>query len=298
VIPPVAVRLPDGRRLHLQHGPIDVILEVSGPPGAVAAAEMAAVARFETILAELVPQLATLRAPVDADTSVTGAVAQRMVAAARPFAASAFVTPMIAVAGAVADELRHHIAEVPGVLQAYVNNGGDVALHLSPDRVVRVGLVPSDTVGELDAMLPVTGDSPVRGLATSGWGGRSLSLGIADAVTVMASCTAVADAAATLVANAVDLPGHPAITRSPAVDLDPDSDLGDRLVTTAVGPLSDPEIATALERGVAEAHRLVAGHADVLGAVIGLRGQRRIVGGTLAALGADQAHQEHIHATA
>jgi ApbE superfamily uncharacterized protein (UPF0280 family) len=275
---------------------MDVIVEVAGTPPVIAAAETAAVARFETILEQLVPQLPTLRAPVTAATSVRGTVAERMLAAAAPFASATFVTPMIAVAGAIADELRHVIAEVPGVVQAYVNNGGDVALHLTPGRILRVGLMPSDAIGEPDAMLPVAAESPVRGLATSGWGGRSCSLGIADAVTVVATSTAVADAAATLIANAVDLPDHPAVTRSPAVELDPDSDLGDRLVTTGVGHLSDRDVDTALERGARAAHLLVIEHPGVIGAVLGLRGQRRIVGGTLAELGPDR-HQEPLHAT-
>ena len=66
----------------------------------------------------------------------------------------------------------------------------------------------------------------MRGIATSGWRGRSFSLGIADAVTVLADRAAAADAAATIIANAVDLPGHPAIVRVPACELAPDSDLG------------------------------------------------------------------------
>ena len=78
----------------------------------------------------------------------------------------------------------------------------------------------------------------MRGVATSGWRGRSFSLGIADAVTVFAGTAAVADAAATLIANAVDLPGHPAFARAPARRCDPQSDLGERLVTVDVGPLA------------------------------------------------------------
>ena len=35
--------------------------------------------------------------------------------------------------------------------------------------------------------------------------------------------------------GAVDIPGHPAITRRPACELSPDSDLGARPVTTGVG---------------------------------------------------------------
>jgi hypothetical protein len=97
---------------------------------------------------------------------------------------------------------------------------------------------------------------PVRGVATSGRGGRSLSLGIADSVTVLARTAAAADAAATLVANAVDLPDHPGIERVPARELDPDSDLGARLVVVGCGPLSPVEAEAALERGKIEARRM------------------------------------------
>ena len=92
----------------------------------------------------------------------------------------------------------------------------------------------------------------MRGVATSGWQGRSHSLGIADAVTVLARCAAVADAAATLIANAVDV-DHPGIRREPARVLDEDSDLGDRPVTVAV-PALDPEtIDAALDAGAHDA---------------------------------------------
>jgi ApbE superfamily uncharacterized protein (UPF0280 family) len=90
---------------------------------------------------------------------------------------------------------------------------------------------------------------PVRGVATSGRHGRSLSLGIADSVTVLASSAAEADAAATLISNAVDLPGHPAVRRERACTLDPDSDLGERMVTVDVGPLSEADVDVALAKG-------------------------------------------------
>jgi ApbE superfamily uncharacterized protein (UPF0280 family) len=97
-----------------------------------------------------------------------------------------------------------------------------------------------------------------RGIATSGRHGRSFSLGIADAVTVLARTASQADAAATIIANTVDLPGHPAIVRCPAQDLQPDSDLGRRLVTRDVGQLSYQDIETALEAGAASARALLA----------------------------------------
>jgi hypothetical protein len=113
---------------------------------------------------------------------------------------------------------------------------------------------------------------PSRGIATSGRHGRSFSLGIADAVTVLAGTASQADAAATIVANAVDLPGHPAIARRRACDLQPDSDLGARLVTCDVGELSACEIEDALESGAACARRLlVAGLIE--GAALRLNGE-------------------------
>ena len=75
----------------------------------------------------------------------------------------------------------------------------------------------------------IDADDPSRGIATSGRHGRSFSLGIADAVTVLARTASQADAAATIIANAVDLPGHPAIVRCRRDELQPDSDLGARL---------------------------------------------------------------------
>src|SRR5262249_31034737 len=114
-----------------------------------------------------------------------------------------------------------------------------------------------------------------RGIATSGQGGRSFSLGIADAVTVLARRAADADAAATLIANAVDL-DHRAIERRPAASLDPDSDLGNLPVTVRVGALLAGEVATALDNGVRKA-KSFADAGLILAAMLQLRGQRRIV---------------------
>jgi len=277
VIPPLVARLADGRRLHLQHGPIDLIIEVTGSDQAVGDAEVAASSRFATVLDELVPQLSMLRCPVDRSMSPQGEIAHRMVAAARRFP-GVFVTPMVAVAGSVADEILSVITAVPGVRRAYVNNGGDVAFHLTGDETLRVGLVPSLTTGATEHVLTVTAADPIRGAATSGCGGRSSSFGIADGVTVLATTTSIADAAATLIANAVDLPGHGAIRRTPACELDPDSDLGERLVTVEVGDLDDDEVDLALTRGVDAAEAWLQQVPELHGAVLGLRGHHRVVG--------------------
>lgn len=238
--------LPDGRRLHLHHGPIDLIVEAEGPDRAEAYRR--AVERFRTILEELVEELPSLRRPAAAGTRFNGSTARRMRDATLPHR-PAFITPMAAVAGAVADEVLGHMCAGTLLTKAHVNNGGDIAFYLARGAHVRA-LAPA---GEIR----IDHDRPARGIATSGWRGRSHSLGIADAVTVAARTAASADAAATLIANAVDLPGHPAIARAPAATLSPDSDLGERLVTTGVGPLAGPEIDEALERGVASARDML-----------------------------------------
>lgn len=279
MIPPVARRLPDGRRLHLQHGPMDLIVRVDGPGGAVARAETAAIARFETILDELVPQLAVLRSALRpaALPEVDGTVARRMVRAAGAVA-DVWVTPMVAVAGSVAEEVCAVIAGVEGITRAYVNNGGDVAMHLVPGESLRVGLVGDLATGQVDTVLEVGGDDDIRGTATSGAGGRSHSLGIADAVTAIGTRTSVCDAAASLVANAVDLPGHPRVQRAPARELDPDSDLGDQLVTVEVADLSSEDVEAALDAGEAEARRRLAAVPELRGFVLRLQGRSRTVG--------------------
>ena len=224
---PVAATTPDGSRLHLQHGPIDLIIEAWGEPPDVAAAYRLAWERFQPLLDELVEELPTLRRPLElGGRGLRGPVAKRMAAAVRPFAADRFITPMAAVAGAVADEICEHMVAGGGIRRAYVNDGGDIALYLTPGETLDVGLVPVPDRPALVGKTTVRADDVVRGVATSGRHGRSFSLGIADAVTVLAETAARADAAATLIANAVDLPGHPSIHRVPARDLDPDSDLG------------------------------------------------------------------------
>jgi ApbE superfamily uncharacterized protein (UPF0280 family) len=122
-----------------------------------------------------------------------------------------------------------------------------------------------------EASLRLDAHSPVRGVATSGRHGRSFSLGIADAVTVLARRAADADAAATLIANAVDV-ADAAIIRRRARELDPDSDLLGLPVTVEVGPLSEAKIAAALGAGRARADALIeAGLIE--GALLSLAGQ-------------------------
>jgi ApbE superfamily uncharacterized protein (UPF0280 family) len=274
--------LSDGR-WHFQHGPIDLIIDADGDPRSVSQALEAAWQRFETILGELVGELRLLRSPVEQAQGVRGGVARRMLAACWPHR-ERFITPMAAVAGAVADELIECFGAQAGVRRAYVNNGGDIALHLAPGQCYRVGLFAD--LGRsarhkplnLDGRFEVTAALPVRGVATSGWRGRSFSLGIADSVTVLAHTAAQADAAATMIANAVTVDDE-AIVRRPANSLKDDTDLGDRPVTVEVGTLSPGRVACALEAGAGHAHGLL--EREVIWAAwLWLQGQARSVGGS------------------
>lgn len=252
---PVARALPDGR-LHLSHGPIDLLVTAAGTPEAVAAADEAARRRFATILDELVAELAVLRRT---EGAVIGSTARRMTAAVAPYQIHRFITPMAAVAGAVADEILAAMTAAAPLTRAIVNNGGDIALHLAPGAraTARIARHDGSTAGSIE----LGAADGVGGIATSGRHGRSFSLGIADSVTVLAATAAAADAAATLIANAVDLPGHPAVARVPAETLAPDTDLAGRLVTTHCGPLAAVEVAAALQCGRTEAETLRrAGH--------------------------------------
>jgi ApbE superfamily uncharacterized protein (UPF0280 family) len=267
---PQAALLPDGRRLHLNHGPIDLIIEAFGPEDARRRAWTRAAARFDGLLEALVAELRALRSPDP--QPLQGRVAQAMARAVAPHRPG-FITPMAAVAGAVADEICAAVAEDPALTKAYVNNGGDIALHLRPGQTLTVAIA---NAGFADGATVAHAD-PVRGVATSGWRGRSWSFGIADAVTVLAATAADADAAATLIANAVELPGHPAIARRPAEELQPDSDLGTRPVTVAVGALTEAEAASALAAGLAVAEDMRR-RGLIASAALFLAGQARVAG--------------------
>jgi len=268
--------LVDGR-LHLLDGPIDLIVEARGADRQVRLAYEAAIRRFSGLLDALCGELQELRrAAQPGATALQGAVARSMHAAVAPCAADHFITPMAAVAGAVAEEVLGAMTEVSDLERAYVNNGGDIALHLSDGQYFTVGLIDLPDPPSLIGKTWITSRDPSRGVATSGRHGRSFSLGIADAVTVLAATGAAADAAATVIANAVDIPGHPKIVRVPANELQPDSDLGDRHVTRDVGQLSSDEIQVALAAGVFRARELMVGGL-IDGAAFHLKGETRIV---------------------
>jgi len=250
-------------RLHLQHGPIDIIAHVDAPEEVRKRLYSTASHRFSTVLEELVAEMDLLKQPWSADLpDPKGGIAQKMCFAVR--GSDIFVTPMAAVAGAVADEVLEAMlyeAKNPDpcleeIQRMYVNNGGDIAFWLNAGESFSIGVVDNPGIPELNARVSLAYESPVRGIATSGWRGRSLSLGIADAVTVLAGSAAIADAAATLIANDVNV-DYPGILKRPASEVKDESDLGMLPVTVDVPPLPVDQISEALKRGAQTAGNFI-----------------------------------------
>lgn len=261
-----------GQRLHIQHGPTDLVIDADGVERLVLFE--AAVDSMHDVLTGLADELPRLRASWQADRAFSGPVSRRMQDACA-LAGDRFVTPMAAVAGAIADHVlaammaSRHAATATKIS---VNNGGDIAFWTGNGAITRAAIA-----GQQDAAITLRGPTAWRGMATSGQGGRSLSPGIADSVTVLADCAAHADVAATLIAGAVNCPGLAGIDRIPAHDIDADSDLGSRLVTIAVPPLDLGQIDTALTAGCTLATELIAG-GRIAGAVLELQGEIAVVG--------------------
>ncbi|MDE0790530.1 MAG: UPF0280 family protein [Woeseiaceae bacterium] len=266
-----------GNRLHLQHGPINLVIKAIGSTAGVQQAYALAAQRMEGMLQGLVDNLSLLRSPlfIADNTKINDATSQRMVSTVRQFR-DCFVTPMAAVAGAVADEVLAAMKNADGLDSVFVNNGGDIALHLEPGQKMRIGIVPFLSTATLGASVEIAGEDGVCGIATSGWDGHSMSLGIADAVTVLAKNAAIADTVATLIANKVDCDAE-CIDRSRALDIDPDSDLGERLVTVNVGALHKKAIDDALDRGAKFARTLIK-KCELYGVFIYLQGHSRSLG--------------------
>lgn len=272
---PVRARLPDGR-WHFQHGPIDLVIDADGDAHAVSAALEHCWQAFCGVLPQLVAELAQLRSPCGPALRLRGPVARQMARACAPFAEGfgLFITPMAAVAGAVADHLIGFFRR-PGVARAYVNNGGDIALHLVAGQSFDIGLVADIDAPRLDGVMRIDAADGVRGVATSGWRGRSFSFGIADSVTVLAADAAAADAAATIIANHVNVES-PLIERAPANSLRDDTDLGARMVTVRVPPLAAELVDTALQRGAACARACI-DRGLIRAALLMLQGRSRML---------------------
>ncbi|WP_456432360.1 UPF0280 family protein [Thermosulfuriphilus sp.] len=117
-------------------------------------------------------------------------------------AQAAGVGPMAAVAGAIAEAVAREAIEEGWTQEILVENGGDCFLNGRREAVVAIYAGSSPFTGRLGLRIPAD-LMPLSVCTSSGRIGHSLSLGQAEAVTVLAKEAALADAAATAIGNLV-----------------------------------------------------------------------------------------------
>ena len=128
-------------------------------------------------------------------TSVSSPVAQRMASASKP----AGVGPMAAVAGTIA-WCGVEAMQAAGAVFAVIDNGGDIALIADHEVTIGIHAGSSPFSGRL--AFRVAPQDTILGICTSSATvGPSVSLGTADAVTVLSRNVSLADAWATSLCN-------------------------------------------------------------------------------------------------
>lgn len=221
-------------------------------------------------LAEVAQEHRSLKRPaMQMDEPRPGSIVHTMWQATRSIG-DPDLTPMAAVAGTIAGATADFLRD-RGLSRIMVNNGGDIALYVAPGETLNVGIRPDVRSPKVSHRAPVTPETQVRGIATSGIGGRSFTRGIASAATVLASCPAIADAAATALANATFVVSR-AVIQVNAEELYPDTDLRGVKVTTTVGELTGDEITTALDQALTRARDLE-GQGLIAGACLFVKGR-------------------------
>ncbi len=278
----------------MKHGPIDLFVKIDADdPHVVDAVVKFLGGRFQHLLPSLCEELPTLRTHVaHIAFPPKSAVGKKMFESAAKVSDFDVVTPMIAVAGSVADHVCDLIDENFDTQRIIVNNGGDIAFRLDKDQNMTVGICDDVAAPKISTTVELGWLDGIGGIATSGWRGRSFSLGVADAVTVLATRASLADATATLIANAVDLPGSSKVIRQRANELSPDSDLDEREVTVDVAALSAHEINEALTNGAMVAERLQKAGL-IHSAYLSLKGSSRVISSPMGVPIGSNSHQRN-----
>lgn len=242
-------------RFFLNYGPMQILLqaEFSHANGEKTLLFAAEYAKEQLRMLTTYKQIAFLPQNAERDMQQIPDVLKKMLAAVE-LAGDVSLTPMAAVAGAMADQIADFL-QAEGATRILVNNGGDIAIRLQAGEKVRIGL---QTKGAIDFLpvFEVAVDENIGGIATSGLGGRSLSKGIANAAMVTAASAALADACATSFANAVYEP-HKHIRLVRAEELDPLTDIRGHFVVKEAGVLPLKVIQTALENGGRVAEKML-----------------------------------------
>jgi len=200
-------------------------------------------ARFRNIITKNIREIGSIE--------LLPSLVQKMILTSKRFE-DPTVTPLIAVAGAGADEVADFIFNTGKADKVVVNNGGDIAIRLKNDEVVRVGIKSDLTDKAVSHLITVTLASEIGGVATSGFGGRSFTRGVANAAVAIANDATSADVAATLIGNATDVEST-AVIKVLAKELYGATDIPDLSVTKTIGHLEKSQIEEALDRGMQKA---------------------------------------------
>lgn len=110
------------------------------------------------------------------------------------------VGPMAAVAGVIAERVGKELLRFSD--EVVVENGGDIFICTLKERLIGIYAGESKLTGKIAFSIQPE-ETPLGICTSSGSVGHSLSFGKADAVTVISSSTALADAAATAIGNQV-----------------------------------------------------------------------------------------------
>lgn len=232
----------------VDHGPISMVIEAykGGRPLSRAASSGAeeAVRQLDK-LSRVLDKAKTLSIKLEASRSFPE-VLNRMINATKS-TGEKDITPMAAVAGAIADMVLKRVLK-SGAGRVLVNNGGDIAIRIEPGGSLRVGVVSDLSNGRVTHYIDLKAKDGIGGIATSGLGGRSLTRGIASSVVILAESAAQADACATMVANATTVE-HENIILKCAEEIDPLTDIKGQLVVEKVEELDEEAVKKALQEG-------------------------------------------------
>ena len=194
-------------------------------------------------LKDLSLEIDNLKRPTSENKKFKSEIANRMFNSTKLFLPD-FITPMASVAGAISESILLKVLEKYSVNKIYINNGGDISLYVSESEKFNFSIG-----GETSYIFEYANLNGIGGIATSGWKGRSFSSGIADSVTVIAEKASIADAAATIICNKIDLKNSNKIIKKKANDFYENTDLDDRLITVSVENLTEQEIEKAISKG-------------------------------------------------
>jgi len=233
--------LSDGKRLHLQNGPLNLILQAFGPPSEVGRAYDAAIERARALVFELAEDVPRLQGGLTPNTAV----------GRRASAACAEVTgalgPVTAVTGAVADEVLAALVQGGPLDRAFVNNRGCLAFHLAEGQSITPLAMDWAEFPRQEAKLPIRSEVRTRALVCAGWRFDGMAFGYVDRIYTAAPSSAVAEAAlGSICARMVPATGAQSV---PATIIMPESVLGDLAVYPSRQDISGDEAAVLIAQG-------------------------------------------------